>query len=1184
MSLHWIFGGSGFGKSHYAYNKIMQQAAADKMGKYIIIVPEQFTMQTQKDMVMMSENKGIMNIDVLSFVRLAYRVFEETDVLSKPLLEDEGKSMVIKRILREHASEWKTFGSNINRMGFVEEIKSIITEFVQYRVDDEKIDAMKEGTQGRKILSAKLEDLKLVYAYYRQYMEDRYISSEELLSILADYVPETAMLKDSVLCIDGFTGFTPVQYELLAELMKVCKDIYITVTISEDTDPFGKVRQDELFCMSKKYIAKCNEIALKCGVDIDTVWTGRCAMTTHDETDESMPTARANTTSTGWRFINNPELALLEKSIFRNEASAGADTFEKNEKIRVYEATDVTKEVEYCVWQINNLIRENGLRYRDIAVITADVETYARLFKTEFEKVGIPVFADNNRNILDNTFVSLLLAILALVKNDYDYQSVMTLLRNGIVRDYLGFENMETDALDTYLYGCGIRGRSMWNKMWNCNKKIQADIQIVNDTRTRVIEVFGAVTDKLKNAETVLDYWRILYDFMTEWNMSGIIKSEAERYETEGNPVVKKEYDQIYRIVINLIDQMIELMGDEKLDLREFTELVKLGFTEASVGVIPPGVDNIIVGDITRTRLKDIKVLFFVGVNEGSVPKTIKSGGFLSDMERELLAEGGAELAPTLRERIFNERFYIYLALTRPSDKLFISYCKKGAGAGELQPSSIIADIKELYGEDFVTDSGYGAWSLDAHLANDKGKTWWIEGLRKYAGTDKEEIDEDWLNLHNEKIKTEKNKDMLDSAFYKGEITPLTKDIAKKLYGEDISGSASRLELYASCAYAHFLRYGLKLEARKEYALEVPDMGTIFHKVIEEFSIRLEQKGKDWQDVTEEEITTWTGQIAEHACSEFGHGILNSDARNAYIKKRITRIAAATIENLSEQMKHGKFKAESYEVRFSSADEDTFTYDIDENAVLKLTGRMDRLDVYEDDEKVLYKVIDYKSGKPSFSLQKLYYGLNMQLVVYLMAAEGIEKKMHPDKLVIPAGTFYYYIDDPIVDEEMTDDETKIAAKLRKKHRMEGVANKDKHIPCYIDHNLGDVENGLTAGADSDVISAKVTSTGAFGANSSLYKTEQFDYMMAHTDDKIKEFGEGIINGNIAMEPYKLEKDTPCGYCEYKSICRFDARLSGNAYNKLENKEEIEIWDEWREKYGKEDRVSAGTEEGNQSEE
>lgn len=1146
MALHFVFGGSGFGKSYHVYNEIMKKSVTNPEKTYIVIVPEQFTMQTQKDMVMLSKDKGIMNIDVLSFVRLAYRVLEKTSALSRPILEDEGKGMVIRKILREHAGEWKTFGNNINRSGFVEEIKSIVTEFVQYRVDEAAIDDMKQGIKGHGILGDKLEDLKCVYRYYTNYMEDRYLASEELLVLLARYVTESDFIKNSVMCIDGFTGFTPVQYVLLKELMKVCEDIYITVTIDKEADPFGKTSVDDLFYMSKQFVKKCMKTAMDTGTEVsEPIWV-------------------QNADGRGYRFEDNEELSLLEKTVFRGNIT---NTIEKNERIQVYEAANPYEESRYVVWQIRKLVREKKLRYRDIAVITGDVTLYQRTLGQELEGCGIPYFADNNRRVPDNVFIGMIMDLLTVVNSGYEYKSVMKLLRNGFVRDYLFFDEESVDEIDNYLLATGIRGIEAWKKEWKEVKRSKTDIELVNNCRNHFVEVFIKLHDDLKNAKTVLDYCKALYGFMAQYDMGDILMDIADEYENKNDRVLQKEFSQIYRIVIKLMDQMVLLMGEEEVTLKEYMELMKTGFNEASVGVIPPGTDTIIIGDLARTRLKDIKVLFFVGVNDGNIPKAVKSGGFLSDVEREILYENDAFLAPTFRERIFNERFYVYLALTRPSDNLYISYCAKDTNANKLEPSQVLTEINKLYKNGYETLCLYTEWGQSEALENDNGYKWWINGLRKYAARvlDEEET-EKWLPLHKEYAADKRKKDIIDSAFFVARSSELTREVAKKLYTDNIDVSVSRLELYAACAYAHFLRYGLRLDDRAVYEIAIPDVGIIFHAIIEEFSFRLKHTNKKWRDADDRIIRQWTEEITDRICDEYGNGVILKDARSEYMKERIKRIAAATISSLTRQMAKGKFEARSYEIRFSDIkSSNAFSLALENGGTMHLQGRIDRLDVCEEDDRLMYKIIDYKSGNKSFDLNELYHGLSMQLIVYLQAGKEISGESYPDKLIIPAGAFYFHIDDPVVD--LSND---VEGDIEKAYRMKGPVNRDNNIPCYIDEGLGDIKNGVAAGVKSDVINIKTNKNGSYAAGSSQISGEQFEYMVKHTYDKMTGFGNEIVNGNVEAKPYKMDKESPCDCCSYKSVCGFDSRLEGYGYRELEKKCDEEIWEEWRELYGKKD--------------
>lgn len=1163
MSLHWVFGGSGSGKSYYLYHKVMAEASKEPATGFIIIVPEQFTMQTQKDMVMLSSSKSIMNIDVLSFMRLAYRVLEETPALEKPVLEDEGKGMVIRRILREHADEWKTFGSNINKAGFVEEIKSIITEFLQYRVDESSIDELQESSAGRQALASKLIDLELVFRYYKEYMDKRYISVEEILTLLADYASSSDLLKNCVMFIDGFTGFTPVQYTLLRELLKVCRDVYITVTIDRDADPFMPSESFDLFHMSKCFIKKCMQAAKDSSVTADdVVWTGR--------KKDGIP----------WRFINNPELALLEKNLFRLNTDTSKninDEVNINEEsnsngktsFHLYESYNPYEEVSFCTWKLRQIIRKEGLRYRDVAIVTGNVDLYGRLFENELEAMEVPCFLDNSRSILDNAFVDMILAAFGVVSGGFTYNYIMRFVRNGMVRDYLGFDNEGSDFLDNFILATGIKGASMWKKDWYFKNKKSYNIEAVNEYRKKLADLLLVFDQKVKICNTVLDYSRALYEFISDNNMSEYLLNRAEKYEAQNKPIEKKEYEQVYKIVINLLDQMVELMGDEKVSCKDYIALLTTGFSEASVGVIPPGVDSVIIGDIQRTRLKDIRVLFFVGVNDGVIPKAVKTGGFLSDMEREFLLENGAELAPTVRERIFTERFYLYLMVTKPSELLYVTYSRKSCSGGELEASPFIRQLKDILG-DVTVESNYYNWDTESKIGNDFGRTWWINGLREYIDdrTGEYRTDKRWLELHREWSSKQSGSNVIKSAFYSGESSSISKKIADILYGKEIKGSISRLECFASCAFAHFMQYGLCLRERKEYKVDIPDIGTLFHEIIERFSQRLNDKGLRWRDADDELISEWTGEVTDSICTEYGDGVLLATERSGYMKDRLERIAGSTIKALAEQMKAGQFEAKAFEISFERvADIDSLNIELDNGNTMHLVGRIDRIDACDTNDTVYIKVIDYKSGNEKFDLLKLYYGLKMQLIVYLTAANEICQKEYRNKLVVPAGAFYFHIDDPVIESDAGDETVQemLESRIFASYKLNGPVNRKLPIPFLLDGALAGPDDNLKAGTVSSIIPAAVTKSGTYDMRRSMVVEEKdFERMQSYVRHKMQKFGNQILDGNTQISPYRLDSENPCTYCSYNAVCGFDSKLPDNNYRSMPKKADTDIMKELEE--------------------
>ncbi len=1134
MALHWVFGSSGSGKTHYLYNHVISLSKEESSGQYLVIVPEQFTMQTQKDLVMLSEAKGIMNIDVLSFMRLAYRVLSDTTALDKPVLLDEGKGMVIRKLLLLHEKEWKSFGHNIKRAGFVEEMKSIITEFLQYGIDMKELDRLKKESLERRLLHTKLGDLTLLYKYYISYMEGRYISAEEILKLLADHVEGSELLRDAVIVFNGFTGFTPIQYVLLSKLLHVAKDVYISVTIDRDADPFMPAKPYELFYMSKTFIKKCMDIARIGNVEVsEPVWTGK--------DNGRIP----------WRFVNNKDMQRLSANLFRQNNIQKAEAVSDG-TIHIYEAVNPYEESEFIIWKINYLVRKCGMRYRDIAVIVGDMSLYGRLIKDEFESAHIPYFMDYNRSILNNSFIDMVLSLLMIAGQGMLYENVMRFLRNAIVRDYLHFDSGITDELDNYLLATGIQGNRLWNMQWESTDEL-------NELRVRLTELLAPFVEKMKEAQTVTDYTLALYAFIKEHNIEGAVNLIAEEYGNNHNPYGKKEYEQIYGILISLLEQMTELMGDEELSVKEYMELLKVGITESDVGVIPIGMDAVIVGDILRTRLKHIKVLFFAGVNEGIVPGNVGVGGFISDVEREYLGKCGAMLAPTARERVFAERFYLYLNATKPSDMLYISYSARSCGGDELAPSSFIRQINDIMG-DIPVEHNYGGEGIYGRLGTDKGRSYWIDSLRQSAAGDEEAgRDECFLALHKNYMKQYCDREIFESAFYIGDSSMISKETAELLYSKEIISSISRLEKFGACAFAHFLRYGLMLQERKEYKIDIPDIGNIFHNIIEGFSQRLDTEKISWRMLTDDIISKWTEEIATRVCAEYGNGVMNSTGRYSYMKERILRISESAIAALCRHMKAGAFEQMAYEVSFDRIiGAPSLNYELENGNMMHLTGKIDRIDICTEDDKVYVKIIDYKSGAHTFDVERLYYGLNLQLSVYLLAATDVLKAVYPDKTIVPAGILYFHINDPVFEEN---NKEKKGAFI-----MRGAVNEKLPAPYLIDSNLGDDTSLLHGGAVSEVIKAIVSKDGHFDKRSDVIPEAYFNYLTSAARDKMLSFGEKIMSGDTSIHPYMLGTEKACTYCKYRAVCGFDAKLKGNTYKKYKKTEENDIWKEWGEQY------------------
>ncbi|NLK28936.1 MAG: hypothetical protein GX306_11445, partial [Clostridiales bacterium] len=591
-------------------------------------------------------------------------------------------------------------------------------------------------------------------------------------------------------------------------------------------------------------------------------------------------------------------------------------------------------------------------------------------------------------------------------------------------------------------------------------------------------------------------------------------------------------------IVMDLYDQMVLLLGSEHCSLKEFSEIIETGLIEVKMGLIPPGVDEVVVGDIERTRLKDIKVLFFIGVNEGIVPKSLSSGGILSDMERELLISNDIELAPTKRQQAFTEQFYIYLNMTKPKDKLYVSYHKVNSDGKAANSSFLIGKLQQLFPKIRIYNEDDAVEDIE-HILQDDGLTYLAKGLRDYG---QQQVSDLWMELFqyyqsHDRLRTVLQR-LVEGAFYINKEKGISKQAARLLYGNELKGSVTRLERYAGCAFAHFMSYGLSLEERREYKLAIPDIGNIFHNAIDEFSKRLDTGEYTWHTIPDEVRDAWALECVEHAVEEYENSYLKSTKRNEYLITRMKRITVRTLWALCNQIKQGAFEPVGYEMPF---------YHVPDPA-LTLHGRIDRLDLYEDEDKVYVRVIDYKSGHTYFDMNRIYHGLQQQLSVYLSAAMDYLQKRYPKKDVVPSGIFYYHIDDPIVAKSKQAEE-----EILKSLKLNGIVNEDKKILGLMDQNLAGPDGSLRTSVKSIIIPVETNKEGELSKRSSSADRKMLTSLVNYVNQRLAKDSRLILDGDTNLNPYRMDGSTACDYCEFRSACGFDSRLPGHGYRNLAKK-------------------------------
>ena len=1146
MSLQFIIGSTGSGKTYRLYKDLIALSTAEPESRFFAVVPEQFTMQTQKDIVTLHPDHGVMNIDIVSFERLAYRIFEELSVESLSVLDDMGKSMVLRKVAAGKKKELKLFGSHLEKVGFISEIKSMLSEFFQYGITEERLREMAE-TGDSAMLKQKLSDMLVLYKGFKEYSEGKLMAKEELLTLLCGVLPKSEIIRDSVVTFDGFTGFTPIQYRVLELLLLYCKKVVVTVTMDPGENPYREEGSHHLFHLSKSTVCRLTDLAAKTGA-------GR---------EEDILICDTPV----YRFRESPALGFIEQELFRFGKKVYKEAPEN--QLSIYQAENPLHEVTEIAAGIQRLVKEGGYRYRDIAVVAGGLDNYQREIVRQFEQNQIPYFIDYKKNIMGNPMVEMIRTALSIVREDFSYESVFRYLKTGLVTE----QREELNRLENYVIALGIRGFKRWNTEWTrvYRGAELMNLQELNALREEILAPILPLREKLKERKsTVRDRTEALVHFLQALSAEEKLIRMSDGFRDMGEVSLQKEYVQVYGLVIELLDRLTALLGDERVGAKEFSDILDAGFSEIKVGLIPAVVDRVVVGDLTRTRLSHIKALFFAGVNDGLVPAVSGRGGILTESERKRLKEEHVELAPTAREEGFLQRLYLYLVMCKPSERLYLSYSATSSDGKSLRPSSLINQILMLFPGLKVREreeEQQSLWSLPA------GKEQVIRAFKEYGVKSGNPHFLEMLSffLSSEEYQNEM-KGFIEAAFYTYEERGLGRTAAKELYSNILRGSVTRMEQYAACAYSHFLAYGLELSERPVFELAASDIGNLFHSSIDLYFKKMKEENRSFQSISDEDRERLVDDCVSEVTGQYGNTILSSSARNAYLAKKVHRITDRTVWALTEQLKKGDFEPSAFEVTFTPADNlQAMKIPVSEEEAIHLKGRIDRIDLCEDGDRLYLKIIDYKTGKTKFELPDLFYGLQMQLVVYMDAALEKEQRNYPDKRIVPAGIFYYNIADPLVEKRIGMDAEETDAELLRQLRMNGLVNSEMDVIEHLDSRIE---------TESDVIPVALKAGILQEAKSSVANEKRFEHLRKFVNRKLQTMGREIFNGRISVDPYKKGYQSSCDYCPYRSVCGFDTKTEGYGFRRFKKMKPEEIWEEIEGKeengYGDELDEGAGT--------
>ena len=1139
MSLRLIYGRSGSGKTRFCLNEIKSKLTEDVNIPLVLLVPEQFTFQAERDLINILKTGGILKTEVLSFRRLAFRVFNDVGGITFPHIHSAGKCMIIYNILDKLHDSFKVFTKSAECKGFANTISKLITEMKRYNVTPLDLELAIRSLQPDNPLKDKLTELNAVYSEFETALSERYRDSDDDLTLASEKLIHTDIYDNAEIWIDGFSGFTPQEYMIIEQLLKKVKRINICFC----TDELQRRPNSEgvdIFLPVKKAYSKLENIAKKNSIILDTP--------IHLNEKPVV------------RFRQSSELSHLERNFneYPHKLYNGV-----TKDIELFASANIFTEIESTARDILKLCRDFDMRFRDILVVSRNLTSYEKLIEVIFTEYDIPCFIDTKTEVTNHPLVRLILSMLDIFIENWSYNAVFSYLKSGMT----GIDRENIDIIENYVLACGIRG-NMWTKdaVWNLNPEFFPS-ERDDDAKILMLEQIDAIRmdiskplldfrKKTKGRKTAAEICTAMFDFLCNLGVPERIETEINKFKKNGELTLANEYSQIWNIMMEVFDQTVEVMGDQTFGIERFSNILKVGLEEYKIGLIPASIDQVLVGSVERSKSHEIKALFILGANDGVFPSSTNEEGVLSDRERSLLSDVGVELASDTKTKSFDEQYLVYKALTTAEKYLKISWPIADPDGRALRPSIIVSRIKKIFPN--VSESNNIIDVMPQHqemeLVSAKIPTFnsLICALRQKS--DGLETDAMWKNVYHWYCKNDEWKqkcfNILSSFSYSNIATPLNNSTVKKLYGETLYSSVSKLEKYTSCPFAFFVQYGLGAKARKTFNLTPPDVGTFMHNVIERFSQQIAMEHHtvlSWRTLDREWCDLKVSEIVNDILRKMNGSGIASSKRYTTLTKRLKRVISRSVWLIAEHIKVGAFNPVDYEVDFSDRGKyPPITIEIDSGRTVKLTGRIDRVDSMPSENGTYLRIIDYKSGYKDFNLADVYYGLQLQLITYMDAIWT----QNGENEYLPGGMLYFKIDDPIIRQNGKIDPEQIEDSIMKQFKMRGLLLADVKLIKSMDSTIQ---------GPSVVIPATLNKGDLLGKNSSVASLEQFKLLRNYINRLLKNVCTELLDGNVEIRPYKRKTETSCKYCEFLSVCQFDTGMKDNSFKLLFEKADSEVW-------------------------
>ena len=1079
MSLKMIYGTVGTGKTQKCFEYI-EYVVNSTSEKVIYVVPEQYSLEAERNISALFSKKALDRVEVLSLERLARRVFSTVGPIMCNFIDDNAKLMVVERAIIKVAGKLTYFTKNADVSGFASVILKLIKEFKNNCVDCDTLKNVADTTDNIN-LKYKLYDLFLIYSEYEKFFDFPYADSDDNMSMLAEKIEKYGLFKNTHFIFDNFVSFSKQQLLAVTSLMKNSPNVLFALT----TDSFEYKNKFHLFARAQMTAEKLFEIAYENNIEV-------------------LPNVFMDKS-----YDNNTELDFLRSVYFPDRKKVYT---KKTDSLYICKSDNYNNEIDQIACEISRLVREENYRYRDFAVLTRSTDVYYPIIRDTFERYGIFFNVTESKYSNSNFLYDALLSIFDVVINKYSFDSVFGFIHSCLCN----IDEESKFLLENYILEAGNR-----EQIWTEDKELKfkggfTDVEFgkIYDALKFVRNCFSSFTNNFKGRKNVSEIIAAYSYFLNYVDAENIVKNVVKKFRDTGNNELSEETLSVYNHIIKTLNQMGLYFGDVSVTFEKFYKILNSSLSNTEIDALPSGVDDVIITEIDRFQASKAKVIFVVGTLEGVIPCGYINEGVLKDNELEILG-----INNNITQKHCDENYVIYRLFSSATDRFYISYPTADNEGKGLSPSPLVSNIKSIFPEVTEMENIYSKINM---LDEVEGVIPTFNKVIKNNNQGFWKVVSNWYKNNRPQMY-----DIIKNAEnYTNLPSKLQNDVVRKLYGDEIKSSISRVEKYNQCQFAYFIRYGLNVDERKEFKIEARDYGTYMHEIIEKFSLFAEKFG--WANITEEICKEKALEITNNVLNENLSEFYTESKRHSYQFKKIISAMNTVLWNITHFYQQSGYISLGHELCFDeNSAYEPITLTLSDGTVVKLRGKVDRADIRHTENGDFVSIVDYKSSAKDISFEKILCGIQIQLPVYISAVcKNLEKK---GSNVIPAAMLYYHIDDPIIvgDKNMSDED--ISAELEKQLKMHGIMHENSDIPS--------------------VFVAKKNAT-----------INQINKLCTTAYKQMKNALEKMMQGNININPVYGDNSTACDYCPFGYICNFDKNFKDNKYRKYKKIKMEEFFD------------------------